>query len=122
MAWYLERDGAPASRVTIVPVAGEVVEETVQEGGVFTALDGSRVVWQNPASPDTPTLPELHFADRAEVTRLRALVTSGVLLRLGDTDDPDGKTWRVRAVGGLSVRKLDTPRPLYRAKLNVVGV
>ncbi|SNR38717.1 hypothetical protein [Blastococcus mobilis] len=123
MGWYVERAGAPASRVDLLPVAGDIVVTTEQPSSVFTALDGTRVVWSAPPSPPNVQIPELWFESATEVQRLEALALAGVTLTLGaDT----GETWAVRAINGVRRRILDTPdratAPKFGVTVTLIGV
>ncbi|WP_164700858.1 hypothetical protein [Modestobacter sp. KNN46-3] len=123
MSWYVERVGAEASRVTLLPVAGDIVVSTEQPSSVLTALDGSRVVWSAPPSPANVTLPELWFDSVTDATRFETLALSGAQLTLvADT----GESWTVRAINGVRRRILDTPdrgtAPKFGVTTTFVGV
>lgn len=112
----MQKTGAAATAVALLPMAGDITVNIAQSTGVFTALDGTRTVWSSPASAADPTIPELWFEDFGQLTRLQNLLTSGVPLTLtADT----GQTWSVRSNGGLKWRILDLPDRGTAAKYGV---
>lgn len=123
MPWSIERSGVAASRITLLPVSGDVTVEVEQSTGVFEALDGNRVVWVSPRRPANVTVPDLWVESKADVDRLVNLATSGARLIL---TDETGATFAVRAVDGVKYRLLDTPgqatAPKFLVTLKLVGV
>lgn len=122
MSWSLQQTGADATAVTLTPVAGDITVTVAQSTGVFTNLDGSRVVWQSPAQPADPAIPELWFEDFTQLTRLIALCGSGQPLTLtADT----GQTWAVRSKDAVKWRIINTPdrgtAAKYGCTLTLVG-
>lgn len=123
--WYLEREGAEATRVVLPVTRGDVAVPEEQADAVSVSLDGSVTVWSSPAQAPSPAIPTLHFAprDRYQLTRLRALVQSRVVCTLG-TDY--GATYRVKCTGAwrpvfvATTQRLTKPR--WEVTLTVVGV
>lgn len=125
MLWTLEREGAPASRVTLPVTKGDVRVTELQDDAVSTALDGTVTVWSSPPSPPTPVIPRLHFGptNQTAFARLKALVQSRAVCTL--TSD-FGTTYRVKCVGAWDPTFVATTsrltKPRWEVTLTVVGV
>ena len=125
--WYLERVGAPATRVELFAIASDVTIEEELPGSPLDDDEGNRIVWNGRAKKQTfPELPVFAFDGldgKAELQRLRALWKSGAKLTLGDDL---GDTYTVRAVGKLRRTLLDTydrvNDPHYEVTIELVEV
>ena len=123
--WTVERQGAPATSVTLPVTRGDVKVPEAQEDAITTALDATVTVWSSPPAPPSSVIPLLHFGPKEQVAlaRLKALVQSRAVCIL--TSD-FGTSYRVKFVGPWEPTFVATTsrltKPRWEVTVTVVGV